>query len=94
MISKSHPSANVLAAHLEGEAVLLDLATKRYFRLNATSAAIWRGIEAGKSREEIVTSLLDGFDVDAIVAARAVDASIEDLSRRGLLREATGSDDA
>jgi coenzyme PQQ synthesis protein D (PqqD) len=94
MMSKHHPSADVLAAHLEGEAVLLDLATKRYFRLNATSAAIWRGVEAGKSRDEIVDALLDGFDVDASVAAHAVDASIEDLSRRGLLRETTGDDDA
>jgi len=93
MMSKRRPSPDVLAAHLEGEAVLLDLATKRYFRLNATSATIWRGIEAGKSRDEIVTALLDGFDVDADTAEHAVDASIDELSRRGLLREATGDDD-
>jgi coenzyme PQQ synthesis protein D (PqqD) len=93
MMSKHLLSADVLAAHLEGEAVLLDLASKRYFRLNATGAAIWRGLEAGKSRDEIVNALLDGFDVDAEVAAQAVDAAIAELERRGLLRE-TNDDDA
>jgi hypothetical protein len=84
-MSKLHPSSNVLVAHLEGEAVLLDLTTKRYFRLNATSATIWRAVEEGKSRDEIVHALLESFEVDASVAAPAVDEMLSDLEQRGLL---------
>ena len=35
-------SPEVLAAHLEGEAVLLHMDTKDYFRLNDTAAWVWR----------------------------------------------------
>jgi hypothetical protein len=87
MIAKYAPSGDVLVAHLEGEAVLLDLVSKRYFRLNATNAAIWRSVEAGLSRDEIVQALLDQFDVEGAVAAAAVDESLVELTRRGLLRE-------
>ncbi|HEY4131073.1 MAG TPA: PqqD family protein [Gemmatimonadaceae bacterium] len=88
-MSNLRPSGNVLVAHLEGEAVLLDLTTKRYFRLNSTSAAIWRAVEDGKSREEIVQALLGAFEVDESVATDAVDSTIEDLARRGLLRDSS-----
>jgi hypothetical protein len=84
-MSKLHPSSNVLVAHLEGEAVLLDLTTKRYFRLNATSATIWRAVEEGKSRDEIVLALLESFEVDESIAAPAVDETLSDLEQRGLL---------
>ena len=84
------PSADVLVAHLEGEAVLLDLTSKRYFRLNSTSAAIWRAMEEGKSPSEIVDVLLEGFDVDREMATRAVDDTLTELSERGLLRDTIG----
>lgn len=87
MISKLRPSDDVLVAHLDGEAVLLDLTTKRYFRLNATNAAIWRAVEAGLSRDHVVASLLEQFDVEPGAAAAAVDDSLRDLTQRGLLRE-------
>ena len=41
----------VLTAHLEGEAVLLHMDTKNYFRLNATAALLWKGLERGLERE-------------------------------------------
>ncbi len=81
------PSADVLVAHLEGEAVLLDLTTKRYFRLNSTSAAIWRAVEEGKSRDEIVQALLDAFDVDESVVSSAVNDTLAELHARGLICE-------
>lgn len=79
------PSPNVLAAHLDGEAVLLDLSTKRYFRLNATGAAIWQGLEAGHGRDEIAGSLVDRFEVERDVAMQAIDDLVAELTERGLL---------
>lgn len=79
------PSSNVLAAHLDGEAVLLDLSSKRYFRLNATGAAIWQGLEAGHGPEQIVDTLISQFEVEREVAVEAVEDLISDLTERGLL---------
>ena len=87
MMTRLRPSTDVLVAHLEGEAVLLDLTTKRYFRLNATSAAIWRALEAGKGRDEVVRTLVGDFEVDEPVVAKAVDDMLAELATQGLLRE-------
>ena len=38
-------SPDVLVAHLAGEAVLLNLADKSYYRLNETAAAIWASLK-------------------------------------------------
>ena len=37
-----------------GEGILVDLNTKRYFQLNETAMIVWRGLEQGKSINEIV----------------------------------------
>jgi len=76
---------DVLAAHLEGEAVLLDLQTKRYYRLNATAARIWKGLEQALGPPQIVDALVDEFAVDAATAQAEMDRALEDLRLRGLV---------
>lgn len=76
---------DVLAAHLEGEAVLLDLETKRYYRLNATAARIWKGLEQSLAPPQIVNVLVDEFAVDAATARTEVDRVLADLGARGLI---------
>jgi hypothetical protein len=79
------PAPRVMAAHLDGQAVLLDLASKDYFRLNETSALVWSGIERGETREQILAALVAGFEVGEAEAARALDALLAELRQRGLL---------
>ena len=67
-----HAAPEVIVAHLDGEAVLLHLGTKRYFRLNDTAAAIWRGVEEGADAPAIVGRLLREFDVPPQEAEREV----------------------
>lgn len=76
---------NVLTAQLEGEAVLLDLETKRYYRLNATAARIWKGLEQSLEPPQIVDVLVDEFDVDAATARAEVDRELAELRTRGLV---------
>ena len=77
--------SDVLVAHLDGEAVLLDLQTKRYYRLNATAACIWTGLEQSLERPQIVDALVAEFDVDAATAGVEVDHALENLRARGLV---------
>ena len=84
-MSASRVAKNVYAAQLAGEAVLLHLDTKRYYRLNATGAEVWKGIEAGESREAIVERLIREFSVEPEVAGVDVDRLLERLREAHLI---------
>jgi hypothetical protein len=78
-------SKDVLAAHLEGEAVLLHLETKQYYRLNETAAVIWKGLEAGLTPADIVGGLVKDFEIDAATAHAELDRVLGELRARGLV---------
>lgn len=77
---------HVLSAHLAGETVLLDLDTKRYYRLNETGQVVWRGLEEDAGRDEILERLLETYEVDAETAGREVDRFLAALGDRRLVR--------
>jgi len=79
-------SPYVLVSHLEGEAVLLHMGTKRYFRLNRTGAYIWKALEAGSDVEAIAPSLVETFEVTLPEAEAAVKALVGDLVEGKLIR--------
>jgi hypothetical protein len=79
---------DVLAAHLEGEAVLLHMDTKNYYRLNATAAHVFRGLERGLGREALLDGLCAEFEVERETAARELDRLLGELAERGLLTPA------
>lgn len=79
----------VLTAHLEGEAVLLDMVSKNYFRLNDTAALIWKALERRATTTEIVTDLRDTFEIDQDEATAAIERLLTELTSAGLLKAAT-----
>ena len=79
--------SQVLVAHLDGEAVVLHMDTKRYYRLNDTGARIWKGLERRERVSQIVTSLCAQFTVPRETAQREVESMIRDLLDNGLLAE-------
>ena len=83
-------SPDVLAAHLAGEAVLLNLVDKSYYRLNETAAQVWAGFENGQSRDQILASLLEQYSVEKDVVEREVDSVIAEMKSRQLLVENSG----
>ena len=76
---------DVLAAHLEGEAVLLHMDTKNYYRLNATAAQVFRGLERGLDRQGLLDDLCAEFEVDRDTAAAELDRLLDELAARGLV---------
>jgi hypothetical protein len=77
----------VLTAQLSGEAVLLHLGSKRYFRLNQTGAAIWQGLEAGLDVPAITDSLVRQFAVDRETAGTEVTRLLARLLEYQLIAE-------
>lgn len=79
------PSPEVLVAHLAGEAVLLNLSDKRYYRLNESAALIWKALERGEKRDQILASIVNEYDVDDITASNQLSGIIRELVNKGLL---------
>jgi len=78
-------SKDVLTAHLQGEAVLLHLDTKQYYRLNETGAAIWRCLEEGVGLADIASRLVTEFDVELATAEAEVQRVLGELRERRLV---------
>ena len=84
-------SRDVLAAHLAGEAVLLNLNDKSYYRLNETAALIWASLERGEARNEILDQLFSTYEGEKEQIAQELDRIIEDFKMRKLLVEKTSN---
>lgn len=69
-----------------GEGVLVDLNTKRYFQLNETAMLIWRGLEQGRSADEIVGELTSSYEVTPEHAASSVERLFHALTTYKLVR--------
>ena len=89
-MSQLTPSPEVLASHLEGEAVLLHMGTKRYFRLNRTGAHIWKALEGGADAEAIAESLVSAFEVELAEAQASVATLLNELVENRLVVNSEG----
>ncbi len=82
------PSAEVLHQQLEGETVLLDLDSERYFGLDETGTRIWALLIQHQRPEVVLEHMLQEFEVDE----ETLKADIADLLTRlldsGLIRPA------
>ncbi len=88
MLSVNAPA--VVAEVIDGEAVIMDLASGHYFSTQGVGCDIWRAIEGGASRSDIVRSLVATYDVEPQVAGSAVTAFVEELAQRNLVIESNG----
>jgi hypothetical protein len=75
----------VVAAELEGEAVLLNVETGIYYGLDEVGTRIWKCLEEGLTREDMVLRLLDEYDVEASALRRDVSEFLATLESNGLI---------
>lgn len=79
------PAPDVVSRVLDGEAVLLDLASGKYLGLNAVATRAWELIGAGKTLAEMRSALLDEFDVARDVLDRDLTELLQAMQARGLI---------
>lgn len=60
-----------------GEGILVDLDTKRYYQLNETAMIVWKGLEQGKSLNEIVNEFTSSYEVETDHAAVSVQRLVD-----------------
>ena len=76
-------------AELDGEAVVLDLKSGRYFSVNAAGALLLRLLSAGTDRAALESALVTAYRIDAPAARRDVEAWLARLEEGGLLVHGT-----
>ena len=81
------PSPDVQATSMEGETVLLDLSTGRYYTLNRLGSVIWEHCTGHNTINDIHAVLCDRFEVSPDRALDDLVALINQLVKEGLLQQ-------
>lgn len=79
------PNGDQVAAKImDGEAVLINLATGMYYSMADSATAVWSMVEQGCSVDYIASRLSDHYDVPLEQAKRDVERIIEELENEDL----------
>ena len=65
---------------------MLHMGTKRYYSLNETGSFVWRRLEDGIARAEIVARVVEEYDVGIAEAEIAVTRLLDELVQESLIR--------
>ena len=84
------PSPDVQGTSMEGETVLLDLSTGRYYTLNWLGSVIWEHCTGHSTISDIHAVLCDRFDVASERALDDLVALVNQLIQEGLLQQERG----
>jgi hypothetical protein len=77
--------AHVLIRHLEGESVLLNLESERYFGLDATGSRMWELVTTSPSIDAAFEKLEQEFDVQPEMLREHLSKLLSELVDNGLL---------
>ena len=78
-------SREVLFQELDGEAVLLDLASESYFGLDSVGTRIWQLLQEHGSLRTILDTMLDEYDVEPARLEEDLLKHVGDLADAGLV---------
>ena len=79
------PNPNVQGTTLDGETVLLDLSSGRYYTLNRVGTAIWECCTGNQSLQDIHVALCGRFEASSERIADDLLALVTHLGHEGLL---------
>ena len=79
---------HVHAREFDGDLILLDLEAGEYFALNAVALSMWNELMRGRTPQEVAETLSSVYDVAREDLTRDCVKLVEELLRRGLVREA------
>ena len=85
MSAVPRPNPDVQGTTLDGETVLLNLSTGRYYTLNRVGSAIWETCTGTRSLQAVHVALCERFDAPPERIADDLFALVTHLSHEGLL---------
>jgi hypothetical protein len=75
----------VASQTLDGEAVLLHLASGTYFTLNETGTLVWDLLDRERTPAELLDAMIDAFEVERETARQDLAQLLDALVERGLI---------
>ena len=72
---------------IDAEIVAVDVSKSTYLSANESGAVLWTLLVEGATRAELATALQEHYGIDRARAESDVDAFVEGLESRGLLRK-------
>lgn len=81
------PSPDVQGTNMDGETVLLDLSSGRYYTLNRVGSLIWEQCTGSNTISDIHSILCDRFDVAPERALDDLVTLVNKLIQEGLLQQ-------
>jgi hypothetical protein len=84
----------VLYRNLEGEAVLVHLASGACFELDAIGTEVWEMIGRGETLVNVLEALAAEYDVERSVVTRDLVALVNELAIHGLVQISKGPPDS
>ena len=83
---------DLVATEMNGETLMLDVESGKYFSLNGLGGYIWRLIETPADTDKIVASVLDDFDDgEEVQVRRDVEKFLTNLVDYGLIKNHASS---
>jgi len=83
-------SDEVASKIIDGEAILINLASGMYYSMDSVGAFVWSLIEAGHSQESIAVTVADRYGIARDTAIQDVAALVSELTAEKLVVPATG----
>jgi len=77
---------DVLSQEVSGETVLLELSSERYFGLDSVGTRIWQLLGEGRTIGEVLSLMLDEYDVSEEQLHADIMMLLEKLHEAGLIR--------
>ncbi len=78
-------SSDVLGQELDGETVLLDLASESYFGLDAVGTRVWQLLQSGAGHAELIDTLLNEYEVERATLEKDITDLLQRLAEAGLI---------
>ena len=74
------PGTHVVVTDFDGgEGILVDLNTKKYYQLNETAMVVWKGLEQGKTTDEIAEDITSSYEVTLDNATHSVQRIVDNF---------------
>jgi hypothetical protein len=78
----------VLSSKIDEEAILMSIEADRYFSLEPVASRIWEILsEKAATIDELVTILMDEYEVDETTCREDVQQFLEEMSQRHLIQQ-------
>lgn len=80
-------SSDIVARDMGDETVVLDMRSSKYLTVTGAGTRLFELLADERTAEELVTVILDEYEVDPAVAERDVAAFLADMRAAGLIED-------